>query len=105
MASAGYARCLKRTTTTLQLDGDVLAAALVLARQRRRSLGDVISDLARQTLSRPLADGSQNEVAQLPLRASGAVVDLDLVNQLRDQEVLWRFVAPGSGLIPIGFGY
>ena len=33
--------------TTLQLDDDVLAAARVLARQRRSSVGDVISDLAR----------------------------------------------------------
>ena len=33
--------------TTLQLDDDVLAAARVLAHQRRRSLGDVISELAR----------------------------------------------------------
>ena len=39
MALADYARCLMRTTTTLQLDDDVLAAALVLARQRRRSVG------------------------------------------------------------------
>ena len=38
--------------TTLQLDDDVLAAARVLARQRRRSVGDVISDLAGQALSR-----------------------------------------------------
>ena len=92
MASAGYARCLMRTTTTLQLDDDVLAAARVLARQRRRSVGDVISDLARQALSRPIADGSQNKVAQrsglpqLPVRTSGAVVDLELVNQLCDEE-------------------
>ena len=78
--------------TTLQLGDDVLAAARVLARQRRRSVGDVISDLARQALSRPIADGSQNKVEQrsglpqLPVRASGAVVDLELVNQLRDEE-------------------
>ena len=34
--------------TTLQLDDDVLAAARVLARQQRSSLGAVISALARQ---------------------------------------------------------
>ena len=78
--------------TTLQLDDDVLAAARVLARQRRRSLGDGISDLARQTLSRPAGKGSQTDLEQrsglpqLPVRASGAVVDLELVNQLRDEE-------------------
>ena len=46
--------------TTLQLDDDVLAAARVLARQRRRSVGDVISDLARQALSGAVDGGAQN---------------------------------------------
>ncbi|ABI46898.1 CopG family transcriptional regulator [Synechococcus sp. CC9311] len=78
--------------TTLRLDDDVLAAARVLARQRRRSVGDVISDLARQTLSRPADGGSQNVLEQrsglpqLPVKASGGAVDLELVNQLRDEE-------------------
>ena len=66
--------------TTLQLDDDVLAAARVLARQRRRSVGDVISDLARQALSRSTEGRSQNVLEQrsglpqLPGKASGGVV-------------------------------
>ena len=78
--------------TTLQLDDDVLAAARVLARQRRRSVGDVISDLARQALSGAADGGSQNVLEQrsglpqLPVKASGGAVDLELVNQLRDEE-------------------
>ena len=78
--------------TTLQLDDDVLAAARVLARQRQSTLGDVISDLARQTLSRSADGGSQDVLEQrsglpqLPVKASGGVVDLELVNQLRDEE-------------------
>ncbi len=78
--------------TTLQLDDDVLAAARVLARQRRRSVGDVISDLARQALSRSVDGGLQDVLEQrsglpqLPVKASGGVVDLELVNQLRDEE-------------------
>ena len=78
--------------TTLQLDDDVLAAARVLARQRRSSVGDVISDLARQTLSRPSTGGLQADLErrsglpQLPVKASGGVVDLELVNQLRDED-------------------
>ena len=76
---------------TLQLDDDVLAAARVLARQRQSTIGDVISDLARQTLSRPAGNGSQIDGAQrsglpqLPVKASGGVVDLGLVNQLREE--------------------
>ena len=54
-------RCVMRIT--LQLDDDVLAAARVLARQELRS-----------------------GLPQLPVKASGGVVDLELVNQLRDEE-------------------
>ena len=77
---------------TLQLDDDVLATARVLARQRQSTLGDVISDLARQALSRPADGGSQNVLEQrsglpqLPVKASGGVVDLELVNQFREEE-------------------
>ena len=76
---------------TLQLDDDVLAAARVLARQRQSTIGDVISDLARQTLSRPAVNGSQahqeqrSGLPQLSVKASGGVVDLELVNQLREE--------------------
>ena len=78
--------------TTLQLDDDVLAAARVLARQRRRSVGDVISDLARQALSGAAHGGAENVLSQrsglpqLPVTASGGVVDLERVNRLRDEE-------------------
>ena len=63
-----------------------------MAALRQTTLGDVISDLARQALSRPADGESQNFVEQrsglpqLPMKASGGVVDLELVNQLRDEE-------------------
>ena len=63
-----------------------------LAALRQTTLGDVISDLARQALSRPADGESQNFVEQrsglpqLPMKASGGVVDLELVNQLREEE-------------------
>ncbi|MDB4379547.1 CopG family transcriptional regulator [bacterium] len=78
--------------TTLQLDDDVLAAARVLARQRQSTIGDVMCDLTRQTLSKPAGKSSQthqeqrSELPQLPVNASGCVVDLELVNQLRDED-------------------
>lgn len=46
--------------TTLRIDDDVLAAARSLARLENRSLGDVISDLARRGL-RPRAPRVQPE--------------------------------------------
>jgi hypothetical protein len=78
--------------TTLQLDDDVLDAARVLDRQRQTTIGYVNSDLARQTLSRPVGNGPQNDgvqpsgLPQLPVKASGCVVDSELVNQLREEE-------------------
>ena len=75
---------------TLQIDDDVLEAARVLARQRRVSVGAVISDLARQVLLR--LSGLEETPEQrsglplLPRSPSGGLVDLRLVNLLRDEE-------------------
>ena len=76
--------------TTLALDDDVLEAARALARQQGSTLGAVISGLARESL-RASARGSSDVERErsglplLPIRTSGAVVDLELVNQLRDE--------------------
>ena len=76
--------------TTLQLDDDVLDAARVLARQRRLSVGAVISELVRQALRRPAGlekpPSERSGLPLLPINTSGCVVDLSLVNQLRDDE-------------------
>ena len=79
--------------TTLQLDDDVLAAARVLARQQRTSLGAVISELARQALVAPAPSSSsehrgsdhRNGLPLLPWKEEGAPVDLEFVNSLRDE--------------------
>lgn len=72
--------------TTLAIDDDVLHAARKLADQERRSIGEVISDLARQALRRPAVTG-QGDRNGIPLlaRRSEAMVTLDLVNELRDE--------------------
>jgi hypothetical protein len=41
--------------TTLAIDDDVLIAAKAIAKQQNRSLDEVLSDLARHALRRPLA--------------------------------------------------
>lgn len=78
--------------TTLRLDDDVLAAARVLARQRRQPIGAVISDLARRGLTTPEQGASsegalawRNGLPLLPHQSQGGPVDLELVNQLRDE--------------------
>lgn len=71
--------------TTLTLDDDVLAAAKELAREQRKTLGQVVSELVRQSLARPSAAKMRNGVPLLPLSNPKAVVTLDVVNALRDE--------------------
>jgi hypothetical protein len=72
--------------TTLAIDDDVLAAAKGLAARQHKSIGEVISTLARQAL-RPTsaARATRNGIALLPLRPNGSPVTPGLVNQLRDE--------------------
>lgn len=73
--------------TTLAIDDDILAAAKHLASRERKSVGEVISDLARQGLARS-SRGSKverNGIPLLPTRKTAAPVSLELVNQLRDE--------------------
>ncbi len=72
--------------TTLAIDDDVLAAAKGLAVRQNKSLGEVISALARQALQ---PSGShrrkRNGVPLLPVKAGAAPVTPELVNRLRDE--------------------
>ena len=74
--------------TTLAIDDDVLAAAKHLAERESKSIGEVISMLARQGLN-PIARNSRqvrNGIPLLPARKGGAPVTLEFVNQLRDEQ-------------------
>jgi hypothetical protein len=71
--------------TTLTIDDDVLAAAKALAARKGRSLGEIISGLAREALAPPSTAPTRNGVLLLPEREDGAAVTLELVNQLRDE--------------------
>jgi hypothetical protein len=72
--------------TTLSIDDDVLAAVKGLAIAQHKSVGDILSSLARQAL-RPNAPSSnmRNGVPLLPTRSGAATVTPELVNQLRDE--------------------
>ena len=74
--------------TTLAIDDDVLAAAKHLAERERKSIGEVISALARQGLTRSTRNSRQvrNGVPLLPARKGSAPVTLELVNHLRDEQ-------------------
>ncbi len=76
--------------TTLDLDEDVLIAAKAHAAREKRSLGAVISDLARQSLQRPSAPVGRARSARggrfavLPARKE--VVTVEHVRRLMDAE-------------------
>ena len=73
--------------TTLAIDDDILAAAKHLAEREKKTLGEVVSSLARQGLTRPVrgAKTERNGVPLLPSRRGAAPVTMELVNQLRDE--------------------
>jgi hypothetical protein len=73
--------------TTLAIDDDVLEAARSLARGRRSTVGEVISELARKSLAAPArASSTRNGIPLLPGRAGAPPVTLELVNRLRDED-------------------
>lgn len=70
--------------TTLAIDDDVLLVAKAMARQQNRSLGDIISDLARRSLRRPEPRCERNGIPLLGVVPDAPPVTLELVNGLRD---------------------
>ena len=71
--------------TTLAIDDDVLIAAKAIARQQHRSIGEVVSDLARRTLHRPQPSTTRNGIRLLPRGGDHPVVTLETVKALRDE--------------------
>jgi len=71
--------------TTLAIDDDVLLAAKAMARQQDRSVGEVISDLVRRSLRRPQSGDARNGIPLLSSQAGSRMVDLEMVNTLRDE--------------------
>ena len=76
----------RRMRTTLSIDDDVLLAAKDLAARQDKTIGEVISALARQAL-RPSYPGAstRNGVPLLPVRSDGTSATMELVNKLRDE--------------------
>lgn len=73
--------------TTLAIDDDVLLAARSVAERERKSLGEVLSALARQGLMRDsvLPGQVRNGIQLLPRQPGAGSATLELVNQLRDE--------------------
>ena len=79
--------------TTVNVADDVLLAVKERARRERRSVGEVLSDLARIGLLIGKRESQVDEVAEPesfygfePLPRRGPVVSNELINRLRDEE-------------------
>lgn len=80
--------------TTMNIDDDVLRAAKELARHRKKTAGQVLSELARLALTscadsrRTGVEGEPDEdiLGFRPFASSGGLVTNELVDRLRDEE-------------------
>jgi hypothetical protein len=70
--------------TTLDLDDDIVAAARSIATARKQTMGKVVSDLVRQSLTTKTKRGPAG-VRLLP-RRPGIVVTNELIERLREDE-------------------
>jgi len=72
--------------TTLVIDDDVLSAAKEMAAMENKSVGEVISSLARRTLSPEESRGkTRNGVPLLKVRKGASRITSELVHQLREE--------------------
>ncbi len=71
--------------TTLDIADDVLAAAKAIAREQRKTTGEVVSELARTALRKPVRAGSRGGVPILKARNPEVRITLEMVNALRDE--------------------
>ena len=79
---------LRRMRTTITIDADVLSAARDLAEHDGTTIGHVISDLARQSLTRAEGqpDPAETFFGFAPLPQRGGVVSNDLIDSIRNDE-------------------
>jgi len=72
--------------TTLAIDDDILAAAKEMAATERKSVGEVISALARQAMQpAPSRRAVRNGVPLLSVRPGAPRVTSELVRQLQEE--------------------
>jgi hypothetical protein len=71
--------------TTLTIDDDILLAVKAKADREKRSIGDVLSALARSALAQPSGPNVKNGLSLLPRAQNAKPVTLEIVNKLRDE--------------------
>jgi len=72
--------------TTLNLDDDVLRTVKFIAKFNKMQVGQVLSQLARQSLQSKKTSFTRNGFVLMPSKGSGQPVTLELINRLRDED-------------------
>ena len=72
--------------TTLTIDDDMMALAKDIAQREDRAIGAVVSDLMRRAVTQTSTPATRNGRRLLPVSNPDAVVTLEMVNRLRDEE-------------------
>lgn len=76
--------------TTLDIADDILLAVKEKARRQRRSAGEVLSDLAREALTRQVQTDYVAESEAFygfqPFPRRGAVISNEMIDRLREQD-------------------
>lgn len=76
--------------TTLDIDDDVLQAAKELARRKKKTAGEIISELARQALGASPASPASKAPQVLhgfrPFPRRGGIVTNELIDKLREDD-------------------
>ena len=76
--------------TTLDIADDVLQAAKERAQRERRTVGEIISELARRALTTPPEPKGVSEPKAIyglrPFAPRGAIVTNELIDRLRDDD-------------------
>lgn len=72
--------------TTLAIDDDIMFAARNIAARNKKTIGEIVSELARKGLTpdRPTPK-YRNGIRLMPVTPGATIVTLELVNQLRDE--------------------
>lgn len=71
--------------TTLAIDDDVLTAAKAIAELTHKTVGEVVSELARRALAPPAPIAERNGIPLLRPAGAGVIVTPEIVNALRDE--------------------
>jgi hypothetical protein len=76
--------------TTLDIADDVLQAAKERAKRERKTIGEMISELARRALTTPQEPLSEKEPKAVhglkPFARRGGIVTNELIDKLRDED-------------------